>query len=118
MAVDVQFRHKGILVDVIELDPTQRAMLETPYSWTAWVDGKPVACCGICQDWAWAFLHWDLRRHMLPITRKVREVLNSYPGAVLADIDESFPEGVRWAKLLGFRRSQKPGTWIYDAHLS
>lgn len=115
-AADVQFRHKGVLVEILELDLERRALLETPYAWTGWADGKPMACCGIYQGWAWAFLHWDLRRHMLAITRKVRAVLDSHPGPVRTTIDEAFPEAVRWATLLGLRR-QEPGTWIYDAHL-
>lgn len=91
--------------------------LVSEFSWTAWSGyGQAVACCGILPDGGtWAFLSRDCRRVMIPVTRAVRQVLQVFAGvhgAPYADIDSTYLEAVRWAKLLGFR----PDTderWIY-----
>lgn len=118
----VQGRHQAIRDEIVESGVA--GLLEGPFSWTALDNGRPIACCGIfCQKYrprrpglAWAFLAPDLRRHMLSVTRHVRIALAACPRPVLAEIDAGFPEGVRWASLLGFVPFGRY-TWIYDAHL-
>lgn len=113
--IEVQPRHAEALAAVLaDLEPYR--MLEGPTAWTLWRGGRPLGCAGITQGVAWAFLGRDLRRDMVRVTRFVRRILELHRenvGPVTAEIDESFPAGVQWALLLGFRRSS-PGVWTYE----
>ncbi len=74
-------------------------------------DGSMVAALGIVHLWdgrgmGWALLGADIRDVMLPLTRAVSAWLrlqNPYRRTE-AFIDPTFPQGVRWAELLGFVR--------------
>jgi hypothetical protein len=108
--LEIQPQHVELreLIDTVPRDLLARVM-EGPYSWTAWTPyGIPVAACGILRSGeAWAILCADLSRSMVPVTRKVREVLRQYAkevGPATASIEKSHPEAVRWARVLGFQR--------------
>ncbi len=104
--LDVQQRHLAISPMLWRQGLGLRRMLG-PWSWTADIDGRPVAACGILDNsYAWALLGEGLGRNMLPVTRTVRAALVSHAivrGPVHAHIDARHPEAVRWARALGFR---------------
>lgn len=77
--------------------------------YTAIVDGRPVACAGIVEQWrgrglAWALLAGDIGPHcFVRVTRAVRRALDLSPlRRVEAHVDVRFNQGIRWARMLGF----------------
>ncbi|WP_299444688.1 hypothetical protein [uncultured Rhodospira sp.] len=106
--LEVQPRHTAVYEMFQEIGHARlERLLVGRYSWTAWTAyGVPVAACGILYNGsAWAILAPDLRRFMLPITRKVRTVLEQHAaerGDVVAHIDRTHLEASRWAGKLGF----------------
>lgn len=74
-------------------------------------DGRMVAAIGLVHMWdgramAWALLGADIKDVMLPLTRAVAAWLRykcTYR-RVEAFIDPTFPQGIRWADILGFNR--------------
>ena len=73
----------------------------------------PIAMAGILtapggEAIAWALLGKDLRRQMPSIIRYVRDVLRAYVehtgNPVYTEVDYLVPNGVRWAKALGFEQ--------------
>lgn len=78
--------------------------------YTAFVGGRPVACCGLMDIWpgramAWAFIAEDVGRHMVGVTKAVRKFLDMRaPRRCEMYVDAGFDAGYRWAELLGFRR--------------
>jgi RimJ/RimL family protein N-acetyltransferase len=76
--------------------------------WTALVDGAPVACAGLVEQWhgralAWALIGDAAGRHFVSITRAVKRALNlAHYRRVEAQVDAEFSAGIRWAQLLGF----------------
>lgn len=113
--LEIQPRHarirKILLANMIPL----KSLMEGPYSWTAWsAHGRPLACCGILADGrTWALLSPRLGQAMKPVSQAVRAVLEAHPGTPWADIDPSYLEAVRWARMLGFRPTGA-GPWIYE----
>lgn len=72
--------------------------------------GNVVGCAGLHPIWwpgrwnAWAFFEKPTGPHMLQITRFVRLVLDSFPvPRVEAHVIEGFPQGYKFAKVLGFQ---------------
>ena len=76
--------------------------------WSALVDGRPIACAGFQDCWegraiAWAILGETASRHMLALTRAVREGLMRHPAMrIEAQALLGFAPALRWARLLGF----------------
>lgn len=108
----VQDRHAETLAKVLEQDKALvGALTQNQWSSTAWQSplGMPLACYGILPGGeGWAFLAKDLRRDMIAITRHARGDLDRYAreiGPTWIRVDPKFPEGQRWAKLLGYRPS-------------
>lgn len=83
---------------------------------TVLLDGVPRGIGGILPTGeAWTILSADCRRVMPVLVRVVRRAVQWYGlhvGTVYAIIDETRPECVRWARLLGLTR-QSPEVWIY-----
>lgn len=81
--------------------------LEKSNSWTAVVDGDPVACAGTLQQWPGRHLAWAyITRGTLPlmpwITEEVRKNLAGVKGRIELTVRKDFPVGQRWARTLGF----------------
>lgn len=115
----VQPEHAPIMPQLWALGmPQLQSAMVGPWSWTAVRDERPVAACGILENgYAWALLGNDLKRDMVRVTRVVRRVLDTHRhavGPVLAAIDETRPDAVRWAKFLGFSPTPN-GDWCFDA---
>lgn len=120
--LEVQERHAELVPVLRRHGDTVRELTEGPYSYTAWsVYGRPLCACGILRTpadtgYAWAFLGPDMRRAMVPVTRYVAAVLDRFireVGPVLAEIDESNPQAVRWVEMLGFTRARE-GLWVCE----
>lgn len=73
-------------------------------------DGEPLACAGLMELWpgramAWSFISGNAGRHMLGVTRAVRQFLDlKAPRRTELYVDAGFEAGYRWAGLLGFER--------------
>lgn len=93
-----------------EFTPTYAHALEqVGGSFTALVDGQPIACAGLVEQWRGRALAWALLSQVGPhrfvrITRAVRRALelSSYT-RIEAQVDAGFAEAITWAELLGFR---------------
>lgn len=90
-----------------ELTPGLLALLEAQNSWTAVVDGDPIACGGTLQHWSgrhqgWAFVAKGAGPHMPWLTLKVRELLANVKGRIEFTVRKDFRPGQRWARSLGF----------------
>jgi hypothetical protein len=73
---------------------------------------RVVAVLGVSGEWAWAFLASDLRRgEMVFLHRQVADYIRAHP--ILAEIDESHPAAVRWARMLGLHRVDADGAVYY-----
>ena len=112
-------------LDALQLQPAQAmfyakfspqyayALEEVGNSWTALLDGRPIACAGIVEQWegrglAWALLAHDCGRHFIAITRAVQRALTASPfRRVEAQVDAEFGPGMRWAQMLGFEVESK-----------
>lgn len=82
--------------------------LEKQNSWSAVIDGKPIACGGTLQHWpgrhqAWTYMTPHTSRHMRFITRAVESALEKVTGRIELTVRADFPQGQRWAKMLGFK---------------
>lgn len=81
--------------------------LEQQNSWTAIVDGAPVACGGTMLQWpgrstAWMYLNSKTGRHMLWLTQETAKRLQEVPGRIEITVRRDFDAGHRWARMLGF----------------
>lgn len=114
--MEIQDIHFGVWHMILDNRKSIEPLAVGPYSWTAWSDyGIPVACCGILPNGeAWALLSRQLGRSMVPVTRKVRAVLEEHPGPVSARLDLANPAALKWAGILGFRPTADPGLWVYQ----
>lgn len=105
LRLEVQKRHMAIWPIIWRQGLNLQKMLG-PWSWTAERDEQPIAACGILEGgWAWALLGEGLGRDMVPVIRTTRNALVSHAtvlGPVYAHIDDTHPEAVRWAGILGF----------------
>lgn len=91
-----------------KFSPGYATALETAGGYTALVDGRPIVCAGLVEQWegralAWALMAQDAGPHFVRITRAVRRALDMAQWRrVEAHVDAEFHEGIRWAKMLGF----------------
>lgn len=89
--------------------PVLRAIGEH-VSLSGFVGSTCIGCAGVVDvgdgvALAWAYLSDDARHYMLPITRKVKRVLDAYPARrIEATVAHGFAQGDRWLDALGFVR--------------
>lgn len=82
-------------------------------SYTAIVNGRPVACAGIVEQWAhrglaWALIGEDAGRHFVAITKAVRRMLDiAHFHRIEMQVNCEFPQAIRWAQMLGFEVESK-----------
>jgi hypothetical protein len=80
-----------------------------PWSYTARHDGEVLICAGVLELWAgrgfaWAIVSAHAGRQMLAISGSVRRLLGLAPyRRIECYVDAEFPQGARWARMLGFR---------------
>lgn len=89
------------------LDSRLLVQIEQQYSWSWIVDGQPVACAGLVEQWrgrytGWAYVARGTLRHMPWITPTAEALIAAKPGRVEFTVRVDFPAGQRWARLLGF----------------
>jgi hypothetical protein len=92
----------------MSLDTETLMVLEKQNSWTAVIDGSPVACGGTIQHWpgrhqGWMYLNKASGKHMRWLTAMVFNKLNSIEGRLEISVRCDFALGHKWAKMLGFR---------------
>ena len=85
----------------------QLKSLENSDSWTAVVDGVPVACLGTHELWpgryqGWGYIGMKAHRHMKWITLECIRHLSGKKGRVEFTVRADFDCGLRWAQRLGF----------------
>jgi hypothetical protein len=100
--------------DEPKMDADTLQVLETQNSWTAVVDGEPVACGGTIEQWkgrhnAWTYMSPRSSRHMMLITRAVLRNLETIKGRIELTVVRDFEQGHRWARMLGFSIENPPG---------
>lgn len=88
-------------------DDSLRSSLETQNTWTAVLDGEAIACGGTVMQWpgrhlAWMHLGPHTAKHMLWLTREVKNKLKTVQGRVEMSVRYDFEPGHRWATMLGF----------------
>lgn len=93
-------------MDIQERQSLPDSVAVTGYAYTI-VNGSVLACFGAVLAWkgryvAWAVLSKAAREHMLAITRLVKRKLSKADGRVEITVESDFPEGRRWARMLGF----------------
>lgn len=88
-------------------NPDYAKMLESMYSYSL-IDGDDVLCCaGLLQMWpgrsvGWAMVSHKAGRKFMEIHRNVAAAIRMCPDRrVEIAVDSEFPEGKRWAKMLG-----------------
>lgn len=90
-----------------------RALEDAGNGYTALVDGMPIACAGLVEQWegralAWALIAENAGPHFVRITRAVRRALDiAQYRRIEAHVDAEFGAGIRWAQMLGFEVESK-----------
>jgi len=99
-------------VDVAFLsEPAVQDYLEGTAAYSAFKDGRCVACAGILAFDAhtaivWALLSKHIGSSIIPVTRRCQALMRMFPAARFETaVMTGFPEGERWVQILGF----KPG---------
>ena len=99
--LDVQDRHHANWKWLVEREEYKEWAGATD-AWSLLSDGKPLACGGIHDHIAWAFIGKDIGgAGLLKATRAVTKFLDKHE-YVYADSDKSFENGERWLHILGF----------------
>lgn len=85
-----------------------RSVLEQHKSWTAVVDGNPIACGGTVELWsgrhsAWAYLNETSAKHMRLITNGAKMALAEAKGRIEMSVRVDFMPGHKWARMLDFQ---------------
>ena len=99
--------HYGWLQTGIELGAQELNNMELQNSWTAVVEGEPIACAGIMTYWpgryhAWAYMSPATGRHMRWLTAETQKVLQKVEGRLEMAVLQGFKAGHKWARVLGF----------------
>ncbi|MBP7622441.1 MAG: hypothetical protein KA763_00605 [Xanthomonadales bacterium] len=90
-----------------------RALEDVGNGYTAMVDGRPIACAGLAEQWegralAWALIGADAGPYFTGIVRGMRRALDMTPWRrIEAQVDAEFVEGLRLAHMLGFEVESK-----------
>lgn len=90
------------------------------FSATAYdADTGSILCVGgITADGvAWTILSKKIGTGMRPLLTFIKTMMLQYSltrGPVYATIDETRPESIRWARLLGFAPTQERSQWVYS----
>lgn len=89
------------------------SFIERGHSWTILANGVPVALVGISINWAgesadvWGITSDAMSGHAIPITLQLRRALNKASDygihRLALQVQSTYPEGIRWAKVLGFQ---------------
>lgn len=89
------------------MNPDYAKMLEGTYAYSL-IEGDEVLCCaGLMQVWegrslGWALVSHKAGKHFMEIHRNVAAAIRMCPDRrVEIAVDSEFPEGKRWAKMLG-----------------
>lgn len=96
-------------VQPLYLSPQFAELLNDNVGLSAWAGNHCVGAAGVIaihkyRFLAWSFLSVNSGPFMLGITRKTKEVLDSFKDVrVEMAVNVDFKEGHRWAKLLGFQ---------------
>lgn len=115
----VQFEPRHL--DLMEIQDAQRgtfphgdqsyglSLMKAGPCWSVVVDGHIVACGGLCVQWEGRAVVWAILSKgapLVPVTRAVLRVIQSrgIPRRLECFVDVSFPQGIRWAEMLGFQR--------------
>lgn len=90
------------------LDVETLMALEKQSSWTAVIDGSPVACGGTIQHWpgrhqGWMYLNKASGKYMRFISTAVLKHMAKIEGRLEISVRCDFALGHKWAKMLGFR---------------
>jgi len=103
--IEAQPRHAHV-VPLLRANPLLlQSLVDSPFSFTMTVDGKPKASLGVLPDHKlWALLGDDLVRHFVRLTRYTRAMMDMYQAPLWADVDRTNPAAVKWALLLGMRK--------------
>lgn len=86
------------------------ALKEGGESFTATIDGNPIACIGLIEHWpkrryVWAYLAECAKAHNRALLRAIRIWLRYHgTGRIETAIDPRFEASIRWAQHLGFER--------------
>lgn len=82
-------------------------------AWTAFAEGRPIACCGFQYPWtgraiAWAVLSHAAGPHMRRLTTACREAFDRCSAErIEATVVDGFVPGMRWVAMLGFEYEGK-----------
>lgn len=96
-------------------DENYANMLTEGEAYTGLVDGKVIACSGAIKIneyryVAWALMGKDSGKHMLQITREIKDFYKRFKGKRLEiEVEEGFKKAHRWAKMLGFKNETPNG---------
>lgn len=113
--LDVQPAHSALPNLILGRMLALKGLMEGPYSWSGWTPyGRLIVCAGILPNGlTWALLSKGIQKEFITITRKAQAVFETFPGEVLATIDETSKEAVRWVTLLGFEPAEsQPEIWV------
>lgn len=98
-----------------------RALEMAGQAYTAMVDGRPIACSGLVEQWpgralAWALLANDIGAHtFVRVSRAVRRYLDASDyRRIEMQVDADHPQAIRWAQLLGFEVEGKRAKFLPD----
>lgn len=90
-----------------------RALEDAGNGWTALVDGRPVCCAGLVEQWegralAWCLMAEDSGAYFVRLVRAIRRALDmAHWRRVEANVDAEFVQGIRLANMLGFEVESK-----------
>jgi hypothetical protein len=105
LALQLQAGQRGVAPFIT---PDYAKMLEGTWSFTAMVDGDPIAVCGITELWTnramvWSFLGQQAGPHFFALTKACKRVMDLSPYRRLeAEADCEFAPAHRWLRILGF----------------
>lgn len=98
-----------------------RALASAGNGWTAVVDGVPVACAGLVEQWegralAWALLSDNIGpSRFVRVTRAVRRFLDMADyRRIEMQVDADHAQAIRWAEMLGFEVESKKRAFLPD----
>lgn len=101
------------------LTPDAMSVLQSNVALSAWAGGRCLGAAGLINLWpgralAWALLSKHVGPYMLPITRHVRFVTDTYPARrIEMVVSHEFKQGHRWACALGFSLETQRGMRKY-----